>query len=69
MAEDSERTDDMPDDDEQIELDEIAEEETTEEQHEIDRLPRVSLKNPLGLILNTRMLRRVVQILFFIGIN
>ncbi|MFW9889140.1 MAG: 4Fe-4S binding protein, partial [Candidatus Thorarchaeota archaeon] len=69
MAEDSERTDDMAGDDEQIEMDEIAEGETTEEQHEIDRLPRISLKNPLGLILNTRMLRRVVQILFFIGIN
>jgi polyferredoxin len=69
MAEDSERTDDMADDDERLELDENAEEETTEEQHEIDKLPRISLKNPLGLILNTRMLRRVVQILFFIGIN
>ncbi|MFW9913708.1 MAG: 4Fe-4S binding protein [Candidatus Thorarchaeota archaeon] len=69
MAEDSERTDDMADDDERLELDENAEEETTEEKHEIDKLPRISLKNPLGLILNTRMLRRVVQILFLIGIN
>jgi polyferredoxin len=69
MAEDSERTDDMADDDERLEPDENAEEEATEEQHEIDKLPRISLKNPLGLILNTRMLRRVVQILFFIGIN
>ncbi|MHA2070517.1 MAG: 4Fe-4S binding protein [Candidatus Thorarchaeota archaeon] len=69
MAEDAERTDDMADEEEQPDLDEIDEEEKAEEEPHIDKAPRISLKNPLGLIFNTRMLRRVVQLLFFVGIN
>ena len=30
---------------------------------------KITLKNPFGFIFNVRMLRRVVQILFFLGIN
>jgi polyferredoxin len=69
MAEDAERTDDIADDEEQPELDEVDDDEAADEPHKIDKIPRISLKNPVGVIVNTRMLRRVVQILFFVGIN
>jgi polyferredoxin len=69
MAENAERTDDMAGDEEQPGLDEVVEEKATKKPRTIDQAPRISLKNPIGLIFNTRMLRRVVQILFFLGIN
>ena len=68
MAEDADKPDTMEEDEEQsVSSDEAEEfeEETPEEEKPKGR----KISNPLGLILNTRMLRRVVQIIFLIGIN
>ena len=67
MAEDAERIDESGADEEESEL----EEETPEEEILEEKKPRrIGFgRNPLGLILNIRMLRRVFQILAFIGIN
>ena len=67
MAEDADYVDETGTDDEQSELEEdVPEESVTVEKEE----RKVSLpSNPLGLILNLRMLRRFVQFVFFIGIN
>ncbi|MCK4485050.1 MAG: 4Fe-4S binding protein, partial [Candidatus Thorarchaeota archaeon] len=67
MAEDVERPEDANEVEEEAKLEDIA---TEDEKSEApSRFKRPTLSNPLGLIFNTRMLRRVVQILFFVGIN
>ncbi|MFX0107296.1 MAG: 4Fe-4S binding protein [Candidatus Hodarchaeota archaeon] len=65
MAENGETTDEVDAQDEQ------AEEEAPEEaEDELEETPKKRrLRNPLGLLFNIRMLRRVVQIIFLIGIN
>ncbi|TFG27283.1 4Fe-4S binding protein [Candidatus Thorarchaeota archaeon] len=58
-------------------LDETGEEERAEPEEEIKKpvekevvvKEKKGFRNPLGFIFNVRMLRRVVQILFFLGIN
>ncbi|MFW9847517.1 MAG: 4Fe-4S binding protein [Candidatus Thorarchaeota archaeon] len=68
MAEEADTPETMEEDEEQStssdETEEV-EEEALEEKKPKSR----KISNPLGLILNTRMLRRVVQIVFFLGIN
>ncbi|MHA1965049.1 MAG: 4Fe-4S binding protein [Candidatus Thorarchaeota archaeon] len=69
MAEDVDRVDEIGTDEEQSEPEEEILEEKTEEPKR-EKTKEVSPgRNPLGLLLNTRMLRRIVQIVFFIGVN
>jgi len=65
MAEDTERLDETAEEEELPES-EGQTEEPVEKEEKSEREPR---HNPLGIILNVRMLRRVVQILFLLGIN
>ncbi|NHI89453.1 MAG: 4Fe-4S binding protein [Candidatus Thorarchaeota archaeon] len=67
MAEDAESIDEAGADEEESE----PEEETPEEEMPKEKKPRKFGvgKNPLGLILNIRMFRRIFQILAFIGVN
>ncbi|MHA1951954.1 MAG: 4Fe-4S binding protein [Candidatus Thorarchaeota archaeon] len=68
MAEDADYLDENGTDEEQSDL----EEETPEEPKTVEEKEGRKIRlpgNPLGLILNTRMLRRIVQIVFFIGVN
>ena len=67
MAEDAENLDEAGADEEESELEEEMPEEEVPEKKEPRKLG--TKQNPLGLILNIRMLRRVFQILAFIGIN
>lgn len=68
MAEDADYVDETGTDEEQSEPEEdVPEELKAVEEKEGRKLSLPS--NPLGLILNLRMLRRIVQIVFFIGIN
>lgn len=68
MAEDVETPEDEIVEEKETEPEDTQQEEVTEERK--DRFPkRPSLRNPVGFIFNVRMLRRVVQVLFFIGIN
>ncbi|MHA2378650.1 MAG: 4Fe-4S binding protein [Candidatus Thorarchaeota archaeon] len=69
MAKDSESSEDMDFEEEQSEPEEVSEDEISEPEVEPETPRRLSLKNPVGIIFNVRMLRRVVQILFFLGIN
>ena len=69
MAEDVDRVDETGTDEEQSEPEEEILEEK-EEKPEKEKTKKDSPRtNPLGLLLNLRMLRRIVQILAFIGIN
>ena len=68
MAEDADYVDETGTDEEQSEPEEdVPEEPETVEEKEGRKVSLPS--NPLGLILNLRMLRRFVQFVFFIGIN
>ncbi|MFQ5831107.1 MAG: 4Fe-4S binding protein [Candidatus Thorarchaeota archaeon] len=68
MDEDSEWSED--EDAEEADPEQIPEEDESIPEEEVVKTPRrLSLKNPVGFIFNVRMLRRVVQILFFVGIN
>jgi polyferredoxin len=67
MAEDAEKIDEAGADEEESELEEEAPEEEIPEEKKPGKIG--IRKNPLGLILNIRMLRRVFQILALIGIN
>ena len=67
MAEDADKTETEQMDDEQSTSDEDIEEEVPEDVKSKTKGKKRS--NPLGRIFNIRMLRRVVQIIFFIGIN
>jgi ferredoxin-type protein NapH len=64
MADDAERLDEMSEEEELPESEETAEEPTAKEEKE-----KKPSRNPLGVIFNLRMLRRVVQIIFLLGIN
>ncbi|MBN2229607.1 MAG: 4Fe-4S binding protein [Candidatus Thorarchaeota archaeon] len=66
MAEDAERLEDTGEEEELLEPEELVEEPVKEKDKEKVKKVR---SNPLGFIFNLRMLRRVVQIFFFIGIN
>lgn len=66
MAEDAERPQEMDNDDEHPESEWRTEEESVMRKEKSEKKSR---QNPLGIILNLRMLRRAVQILFFLGIN
>jgi len=68
MTEDAERLDDIGEEEEISEPEEVVEEQIEEKKVEKKRekKPRT---NPLGIILNLRMLRRLIQIGFFIAIN
>ncbi|MGQ4911446.1 MAG: 4Fe-4S binding protein [Candidatus Thorarchaeota archaeon] len=63
MSEDAERVD------ESGEAEEEEPEEVVKVEKEEEPKKKGPRKNPLGFILNIRMLRRVVQILFLLGIN
>jgi polyferredoxin len=65
MAEEADMSDQV--DSEETEIDDKVEEEIEESKEPPMR--RFSIKEIFGYILNTRMLRRVVQIFFFLGIN
>ncbi len=65
MTEDGERLEDTGE--EEATEPEAEVEEPIEEEHKEES--KKSSRNPLGFIFNIRMLRRVVQILFFLGIN
>jgi polyferredoxin len=67
MAEDVKRPEDANEVEEEAEPEDIVIEE--EKSETPSRFKRPTLSNPLGLIFNLRMLRRVVQILFFVAIN
>ncbi|MFW9767674.1 MAG: 4Fe-4S binding protein [Candidatus Thorarchaeota archaeon] len=68
MAEDADYVDETSNDEEESELEEdILVEAEAEGKKESRKF--VLSSNPLGLILNLRMLRRIVQIVFFIGVN
>ncbi|MHA1930335.1 MAG: 4Fe-4S binding protein [Candidatus Thorarchaeota archaeon] len=71
MAEENDRPEDM-----EIEKEEESESEETTESEEITKTEDVdeesegfSISNPVGRIFNLRMLRRVVQLVFLLGIN
>ncbi len=69
MAEDVDRVDETGTDDEESEPEEGMPEDVPETV-ETKEARKISLRsNPLGFILNIRMLRRIFQILAFIGIN
>jgi ferredoxin-type protein NapH len=61
MAEDAERLEDTSEEEELPEP-----EETTKKEEKKEKKPR---RNPLGMVFNLRMLRRVVQLAFLLGIN
>ena len=64
MAEDAEFSDEIKAEEEE----EDSTEDTIEDEQE--KTPRkITLRNPIGVLLNIRMLRRVVQIVFFLGVN
>ncbi|MFX1481691.1 MAG: 4Fe-4S binding protein [Promethearchaeota archaeon] len=65
MAEDADQGEETGIEEEQSEPEEVTE--TTEEKKEGRKLSLPS--NPLGFILNLRMFRRIVQIVFLIGVN
>ncbi len=65
MAEDAERPETTEPDEERS----AASDETETEKPEKEEKKTKKRSNPLGLILNLRMLRRVVQIIFLLGIN
>lgn len=67
MAEDAERSEIMEEDEEQSESSEEPEVEDIPKKAEKPKGKKIT--NPLGLIFNTRMLRRIVQLLFLVGIN
>jgi len=69
MAEDSEWSEDMEVEEDEFDLEEVSDEEDSEIHDEPETPRRLSLKNPIGIIFNVRMLRRVVQLLFLLGIN
>jgi ferredoxin-type protein NapH len=64
MADDAERLEEMGEEEELPESEELVEEPTLKEEKE--KKPR---RNPMGIVFNLRMLRRVVQIIFLLGIN
>ncbi len=66
MAEDAEMSEDI---DAEEEEEVIPPEDAIEEELEKPPSKRISIKNPVGLVFNVRMLRRVVQLVFLIGIN
>ncbi|MGY5859785.1 MAG: 4Fe-4S binding protein [Candidatus Thorarchaeota archaeon] len=68
MTEDAERLDDTGEEEEISELDEEVEEPVVEEEvkETKEKTPR---GNPLGMLFNIRMLRRFIQIGFFVAIN
>jgi polyferredoxin len=68
MAEDVDKIDETGTDDEESEPEEEILEDEPESKEKKERKIRLG-SNPLGLIFNLRMLRRVFQILAFIGIN
>jgi len=65
MAEDAERLEEMGEEEELPESEEPVEKPDISEK----KKEKISRRNPLGMIFNLRMLRRVVQIVFFLGIN
>ena len=67
MAEDVERPEDANEVEEEAEPEDIVAKEEKSESPRRFKMP--TLSNPLGLVFNLRMLRRVVQILFFVAIN
>ncbi|MFW9909215.1 MAG: 4Fe-4S binding protein [Candidatus Thorarchaeota archaeon] len=68
MAEDADRSESIEQDEEQSTT--SNETEMAEDLPEEVKEPKErKITNPLGLILNIRMLRRVIQIIFFLGIN
>lgn len=69
MAEDVDRVDETGTDEEQSEPEEEILEEKAEKPKEEETKKVSPRTNPLGIIFNLRMLRRVFQILAFIGIN
>ncbi|MFW9787049.1 MAG: 4Fe-4S binding protein [Candidatus Thorarchaeota archaeon] len=68
MAEDVDRVDETGSDEEESELEEEPQESELGEKAEKEKR-KITFKNPLGLIFNIRMLRRIFQILAFIGVN
>jgi len=68
MAEDADYVDETSTDEDESELEEDILEEPEEVKEKESRKMTLP-KNPLGLILNLRMFRRLVQIIFFIGVN
>ena len=69
MTDDVDKVDETGTDEEQSELEEELLEEEPEEEEREDTKKTSPGSSPLGLILNIRMLRRVFQILAFIGVN
>jgi ferredoxin-type protein NapH len=70
MAEDKELAEELEAEEaEDVEEIETPSEELPEKEVKKPSLGRARIKNPIGLIFNLRMLRRVVQILFLLGIN
>ncbi|MHA2600741.1 MAG: 4Fe-4S binding protein [Candidatus Thorarchaeota archaeon SMTZ1-83] len=69
MAKDSESSEDMDVEEDELDLEEVSDDEDSEIHHEPETPRRLSLENPIGIIFNIRMLRRVVQLLFLLGIN
>ena len=69
MVEDVDRVDETGTDEEQSEPEEEILEEKEEKPKEEEAKKDSTRTNPLGLLLNLRMLRRIVQIIAFIGIN
>ena len=72
MAEDAERSEIEELDEEQSESSDEIEAEDEQKETKTEKAPKAARnlrKNPLGFIFNIRMLRRVVQIIFLLGIN
>ncbi len=67
MAEDAERSEIIEEGEEQSESSE--EPVVDDDAKKVEKPKGRKISNPLGLLFNTRMLRRVVQIIFFLGIN
>jgi len=65
MAEDAERLEEMGEEEELLEPEEPVEKPVVSDKKK-EKKPRV---NPIGMIFNLRMLRRVVQLIFLLGIN
>ncbi len=68
MTEDAERLDDIAEEEEISEPEEVVEE-LVEEKKVKEKKEKKPRANPLGIIFNLRMLRRFIQIGFFIAIN
>jgi len=65
MSDETEKLEDTGE--EEISEPEAEDEKPVEKERKDKR--KLTSKNPLGFVFNTRMLRRVIQILFFLGIN